>query len=39
MKPKFSLDEEFRTQLFACVFAAAVGFFLTLIVELIKVII
>jgi hypothetical protein len=39
MKTNFSLNEEFRAQLFSCVFAAAVGFFLTLIVELIKAII
>lgn len=39
MKTKFSLNEEFRTELFSCIFAAAVGFFLTLIVEIIKAII
>jgi hypothetical protein len=39
MKSKFSLNEEFRAELLSCVFAATVGFFLTLIVELIKAII
>jgi hypothetical protein len=39
MKPKFSINEEFRAELFACVFAAAVGFFLTFILELLKAII
>jgi hypothetical protein len=36
MKPDFSLNEEFRAQIMSCVFAAAVGFFLVLIVELIQ---
>ena len=39
MKPKFSLNEEFRAEIFACIFAAGVGFFLTLIIELVKAII
>ena len=36
MKPNFSLNEEFRAQLLSCMFAAAVGFFLTFIVEIVK---
>ena len=39
MKSKFSLNEEFRAELYACFFSAAVGFMLTLIVELFKLII
>lgn len=39
MKPKFSLDAEFRAQISACMFAAAVGFLLTIIIELFKAII
>ena len=39
MKSKFSLDAEFRAQIFACLFAAAAGFMLTLIVELFKAIV
>lgn len=39
MKVNFSLDSEFRAQLFSCLFAGAVGFLLSLIIELFKAII